>query len=87
MVRNASTAAFARAAAVHPDFPFFVAAMDAKDAEIARLKAQVALKDREIARLVKENELKDAELRWALYLRWERERAAMRASTRPCALS
>lgn len=55
--------------------------------ENARLKEDNARKDEEIARLNEENERKDAELRWARYIRWERERAAMRASTRPCALS
>ena len=51
-----------------------------KDEEIARLKE-------DNARLKQENERKDVELRWARYIRWERERAAMRASTRPCAMS
>ncbi len=57
------------------------------EARIDALEENIARKDEEIARLKEENERKDAELTWVRYLRWERKRAAMRASTRPCALS
>lgn len=54
---------------------------------VARLEEDNARLKEDNARLKQENERKDVELRWARYIRWERERAAMRASTRPCALS
>ena len=52
-----------------------------RTAEAAQQAAEAAQRAAEAAQQAAEEEL-----RWVQYVRWERERAAMRTSTRPCAL-